>query len=201
MFAYCFNNPVNMSDPDGNWPKWVNKVVNAVKKAVKTVTKWVNKAKKKIKKVCGFTTQVDKEVSTVSKYRGVVSYETGTGYNKQFDTGKSVNVYHTIPNISEDIFDAGIGIDVNINGYGASMQTGAEDSFSINLPNQSFEWGGKPFGRNYFKHSYIDSSGIYVYNKFTVNSPELVAGALIWVYVPGAAKTATAGAALRYAFE
>lgn len=21
MFAYCFNNPVNMSDPTGNWPK------------------------------------------------------------------------------------------------------------------------------------------------------------------------------------
>ena len=23
LFAYCFNNPVNMSDPDGNWPKWL----------------------------------------------------------------------------------------------------------------------------------------------------------------------------------
>ncbi len=22
MFAYCFNNPVNMSDPSGNWPSW-----------------------------------------------------------------------------------------------------------------------------------------------------------------------------------
>ncbi len=22
MFAYCMNNPVNMSDPTGNWPKW-----------------------------------------------------------------------------------------------------------------------------------------------------------------------------------
>ena len=22
MFAYCMNNPVNMSDSDGNWPKW-----------------------------------------------------------------------------------------------------------------------------------------------------------------------------------
>lgn len=21
MFAYCMNNPVNMSDPSGNWPK------------------------------------------------------------------------------------------------------------------------------------------------------------------------------------
>lgn len=30
MFAYCFNNPVNMSDEDGNFPKWAKKVVAAV---------------------------------------------------------------------------------------------------------------------------------------------------------------------------
>ena len=24
LFAYCHNNPVNMSDSDGNWPKWVS---------------------------------------------------------------------------------------------------------------------------------------------------------------------------------
>ncbi len=46
MFAYCQNNPVNMSDADGNWPKWVTNVAknvsNAVKKTVSTV---VNKVK------------------------------------------------------------------------------------------------------------------------------------------------------------
>lgn len=30
QFAYCFNNPINMSDPTGNWPKWANKVITAV---------------------------------------------------------------------------------------------------------------------------------------------------------------------------
>ena len=30
MFAYCLNNPINMSDPTGNWPKWATKVVAAV---------------------------------------------------------------------------------------------------------------------------------------------------------------------------
>ena len=30
LFAYCMNNPVNMSDPDGNWPSWATKLVAAV---------------------------------------------------------------------------------------------------------------------------------------------------------------------------
>ena len=30
MFAYCMNNPVNMSDPSGSWPKWATKLVAAV---------------------------------------------------------------------------------------------------------------------------------------------------------------------------
>ena len=27
MFSYCFNNPINKSDADGNWPKWATKVL------------------------------------------------------------------------------------------------------------------------------------------------------------------------------
>lgn len=30
MFSYCFNNPLNMEDPTGNWPKWAKKFVAAV---------------------------------------------------------------------------------------------------------------------------------------------------------------------------
>ena len=30
LFAYCFNNPVNMSDPDGNWPKWLTGALNVL---------------------------------------------------------------------------------------------------------------------------------------------------------------------------
>ena len=30
LFAYCFNNPVNMNDPSGNWPKWLSGALNVV---------------------------------------------------------------------------------------------------------------------------------------------------------------------------
>ena len=48
LYAYCMNNPVNMSDPDGNWPKWVQKIGNTVKKTVSNV---VNKVKSVVTKV------------------------------------------------------------------------------------------------------------------------------------------------------
>ena len=31
MFAYCMNNPVNMSDADGHWPQWIKDAVNWIK--------------------------------------------------------------------------------------------------------------------------------------------------------------------------
>ncbi len=45
LFAYCFNNPVNMSDGSGHWPQWLKNaasaVTNIVKKAVTAVVNTV----------------------------------------------------------------------------------------------------------------------------------------------------------------
>lgn len=30
LYAYCFNNPISMSDLSGNWPKWLSGALNAV---------------------------------------------------------------------------------------------------------------------------------------------------------------------------
>ena len=48
LFAYCFDNPVNMDDQAGNWPKWIKNTVkwvakNIVKPVVKTVQKTLSK--------------------------------------------------------------------------------------------------------------------------------------------------------------
>ncbi|MBO5211836.1 MAG: RHS repeat-associated core domain-containing protein [Clostridia bacterium] len=37
LFAYCFNNPVNMSDPTGNWPRWITATVTIVAAVVTVV--------------------------------------------------------------------------------------------------------------------------------------------------------------------
>ena len=38
LFAYCFNNPVNMDDPTGNWPKWLEKAAKVIAVAAVVVT-------------------------------------------------------------------------------------------------------------------------------------------------------------------
>ena len=48
LYVYCFNNPVNMDDEAGNWPRGVQKVGNAVKRIV---TNAQNKVKTVIKQV------------------------------------------------------------------------------------------------------------------------------------------------------
>ena len=37
MFAYCLNNPINMSDLTGNWPEWIKEIVGVAKQAVKAL--------------------------------------------------------------------------------------------------------------------------------------------------------------------
>lgn len=37
VFAYCFNNPINLSDPTGNWPKWVETIGSRFVHTVKTI--------------------------------------------------------------------------------------------------------------------------------------------------------------------
>ena len=37
LFVYCFNDPVNLSDTSGNWPRWITKTVAAVASVVAVV--------------------------------------------------------------------------------------------------------------------------------------------------------------------
>lgn len=39
LFAYCINNPVNMSDHSGEWPKWIQKGIRVARNIAKNIAK------------------------------------------------------------------------------------------------------------------------------------------------------------------
>jgi len=49
LFAYGFNNPTNLDDSSGNWPKWVNKIKESVTNTVEKVKNKVSNAYSKVK--------------------------------------------------------------------------------------------------------------------------------------------------------
>ncbi|MBQ2816044.1 MAG: RICIN domain-containing protein, partial [Clostridia bacterium] len=55
LFAYCMNNPVNMNDTDGNWPKWI-----------KAVDNWIND--KIIKPVVNTYNNIKEDINNYNKY-------------------------------------------------------------------------------------------------------------------------------------
>lgn len=67
MFAYCFNNPVNMSDPSGNWPKWVKEIANRFKYAVTMAARIFTLPVKAIEVKAGAGVGIGVEVSAKAK--------------------------------------------------------------------------------------------------------------------------------------
>ena len=52
MYSYCFNNPINMIDPSGNWPAFIKNIINAVKNTATNIVNGVKTYCTASKKIC-----------------------------------------------------------------------------------------------------------------------------------------------------
>ena len=59
LFVYCDNDPVNKSDENGCWPKWVKKVANAVSNAFKRVKSFIANNVNHVTRVSATTPKVN----------------------------------------------------------------------------------------------------------------------------------------------
>ena len=75
MYAYCFNNPVNNSDPTGNWPKWLENAVSAVEKKAKDI---VSSVKKKVSSI-NWGRVADKAIRATKAVTNNVEISAGIG--------------------------------------------------------------------------------------------------------------------------
>ena len=114
MFAYCFNNPINMIDENGNWPKWLEKAAVVVSAVV----------------------VVAAVVVTVA---AVTAYTAGTGTAAAV-YGASILLGASLSGINGAVANASKG-NSYFNGYWGGFVSGATQSFCSKYPGGTV-WGG-----------------------------------------------------------
>lgn len=182
LYIYCLNNPINMSDSTGKWPKFIEDIFGGLNDLKNKANNLKNKVKEGVNSFCNFISNtvgsvlnINKETEVDKVYGGAFTYENGVGYNTSVGVEKTITFFATA---GENFWENGSGIAVNINGYGASYQWGNDTSISINMNGTSITKGSNILGRNYIQYSVEDSNGIYQYHKFSINYPEIIGGVL-----------------------
>ncbi len=137
LFMYCFNNPINLTDNDGNWPQWVKKAANFVyNKIVKPVTKVVNKVLSKFNaatsigasfSVTSAGISYNYQIGIALDTRGNVAVQRSYSWGASTSLGASVTVYGTqtnaptIHDLKGTAYQIGGSVGVPVNGFPASV--------------------------------------------------------------------------------
>ena len=113
LFSYCFNNPINMSDETGHWPKIINSIVSGIQSVIKKATSKLSSHKNKTSSF-PFANNVNKvHVTTPTAMidggtlLGKIGFSTTT--KKQ---NKSSGLFHSYSDIGNNASKYGIGINV-----------------------------------------------------------------------------------------
>ena len=157
-------------DPTGHafWNKIKRAVKRTAAKAKAAVKGVVTSAVSTIQAVVdniGAVVSTGKEIPDEIYSSFFTTVETGVGYNKDFGNGKAVNIFAQ----GSSILDGSIGVDVNINGNGASVEAGlGKSAITLHLGKKSIEFGATAAGIVYKKEVYKEN-GTYVYCKTSHN--------------------------------
>ena len=148
MFAYCFNNPINMSDSNGNWPQWaknmVNVIIHTIKKAVKNITK-PNKKDMPIKSstsseaAYSFANHVERgHITTPSEMLDMGFFWGKVGFSSTLTTqNKEPGFVYSYTDVGNDSSSCGVG--TNAGGWlGANV--GASTEMNIFVGAQVTPW-------------------------------------------------------------
>lgn len=93
MFAYCLNNPINTSDPGGNWPKWLNDAVSWVASKLGITTNNGSASRKKTSATAKGPT-ISRNTTMgyfTSKVTASIGYATGSVRGQATKSGKSAS--------------------------------------------------------------------------------------------------------------
>lgn len=70
QYSYCFNNPINMNDQSGHWPKWIKNIVDTITDSVITVVNAVVDCAKSVSTTASLVFNKSSHDSNRRPYRG-----------------------------------------------------------------------------------------------------------------------------------
>ena len=160
LFAYCFNNPVNMDDENGNWPKWLEKAASQVKKTLK---KGYNAVKNFVKDNFGAGIVLSQSYKNMQVDTVIYGYEDGSSTSKVIsgNISKPFSVYIETSSNLWDLSNYKVGVQINTDSGGVSFSGNlSENNLAFSNNNNSIE-----FIYGYNKFGYTIKSGVDFANR------------------------------------
>ena len=189
LYLYCGNDPVDLVDPTGNsWESFWNWISNTWN----SVATWFNKN-------IGFTLSHGQETTYYGDRNILYHTEYGTGYNKEFKTGKPINFFINIPENPWCFWEYSIGVDINYDGNGLAIETGFKQAITIHANGSSHEFYISGIGNFGYKNFAKDESGAYAFHGVEIHFGQIALAALFIYYagyiaIPAFGAAATAAA-------
>ena len=107
LYAYCFNNPVNMTDASGNWPEWIEKFGAWLKETVGSAV----------------ILEQEYEVFAADNLFFGIDVDAGSSKVLAGDADKTVVTYSTVAPKNGSFVDAKAGIQANVNNGGVAIES------------------------------------------------------------------------------
>ncbi len=154
LYAYCSNNPVNLTDPSGEglFKSIAKAVKKIVKKAKQIVSKVINKTVKTVGNLLSKVVSVEKRVTTnngkpaYTGIKNVVSYKTGSSSSvKETIFGNDDSLFKVTINYNTKIADSSINFSTNSSYFNISKEFGLfsqKSSKSITVGNGTITMEG-----------------------------------------------------------
>ena len=134
LFAYCFNDPINFSDSEGEWPKWGKKLAKAAKVVAEFTVKVVVAAAE------SFEVQVGLGFGTTQMLAGGVEVETSRDTYVGLDDGKLTTGTRFNTTLSHGQKSISVSCDYLSEKGGETVALPESDSFIDALTNSDSEY-------------------------------------------------------------
>jgi len=163
LYAYCGNDPINNIDPGGN-------------KFLRQAFRWIGNTARRAGNWLANNVGIDFQTKTYHTWDYQFLHETASGIVTT-TSDRPINLTIGLPGNGQwwKLWNYSVGLDVNINGWGAGFGIGGTNSLHLNLGGLGTHGVSiNALGRlSYFNKIKCELTGAYAFSRFSLNGPEI----------------------------